>query len=137
MFAGAGGRVGPDLTGTGKNPRHDILLNIIDPNRSVEGNFKLWIVQTKDGQTISGRLDTESQTTVELLDAAGKQHVVQRKDIKRMASQPMSIMPEGFEQLPQRSCRTCLSFSPSPSECRTTSRGAAAECSPLCEPWVV
>ena len=100
FFAGAGGRVGPDLTGIGKNPRHDILLNIIDPNRSVEGNYQLWIVQTNDGQTISGRLDTESQTTVEVLDAAGKQQVVQRKDIKRMVSQPISIMPEGFELLP-------------------------------------
>jgi putative heme-binding domain-containing protein len=110
VFAGAGGRVGPDLTGTGKNPRHDILLNIIDPNRSVEGNYQLWIVQTNDGQTISGRLDTESQTTVELLDAAGKPQVVQRKDIKRMVSQPISIMPEGFELLPPEELSNLLEY---------------------------
>jgi putative heme-binding domain-containing protein len=108
--------VGPDLTGTGKNPRHEILLNIIDPNRSVEGNFKLWIIQTRDGQTISGRLDTESQTTVELLDAAGKQHVVQRRDIKRMVSQPISIMPEGFELLPPEELANLLEYVAQPPE---------------------
>jgi putative membrane-bound dehydrogenase-like protein len=109
-FSGTGGRVGPDLTGIGKNPRHDILLNILDPNRSVEGTYQLWIVQTNDGQTISGRLDAESQTTVELLDAAGKQQVIQRKDIKRMVSQPISIMPEGFEQLPPEELSNLLEF---------------------------
>jgi putative heme-binding domain-containing protein len=109
-FAGAGGRVGPDLSGIGKNPRREILINILDPNRSVEGNFKLWIIQTKDGQTMSGRLDAESQTTVELLDAAGKQHVVQRKDIKRMQSQPNSVMPEGFEMLPEKDLTDLLEF---------------------------
>jgi putative heme-binding domain-containing protein len=116
MFAGTGGRVGPDLSGIGKNPRHEILLNIIDPNRSVEGNFKLWIVQTRDGQTISGRLDTESQTTVEMLDAAGKQHVVQRKDIRRMQSQATSIMPEGFEQLPEKELADLLEYLAQPVE---------------------
>jgi putative membrane-bound dehydrogenase-like protein len=109
-FAGVGGRVGPDLTGVGKNPKREILLNILDPNRSVEGNFRLWIVQSKDGQTISGRLDTESQTTVELLDATGKSQVVQRKDIKRMVSTPNSVMPEGFELLPEKDLSDLLAF---------------------------
>jgi putative membrane-bound dehydrogenase-like protein len=115
-FAGEGGVVGPDLTGTGKNPRVDILLNIIDPNRSVEGNFRLWIVQTTDGQTVSGRLDTESQTTVELLDATGKKQVIQRKNIKRMASTPNSVMPEGFEQLPPKDLADLLEFVAQPVE---------------------
>jgi putative membrane-bound dehydrogenase-like protein len=115
-FAGEGGVVGPDLTGSGKNPRHEILLNIIDPNRSVEGNFRLWIVQTKDGQTVSGRLDTESQTTVELLDATGKKQVIQRKDIKRMVSTPTSVMPEGFELLSPKDLADLLEFVAQPVE---------------------
>jgi putative heme-binding domain-containing protein len=115
-FAGAGGRVGPDLTGTGTNPRREILLNIIDPNRSVEGNYQLWIVQTTGGETVSGRLDTESQTTLELLDAAGKPQVIQRKDIKRMASTPTSIMPEGFELLPERELTDLIEYLAQPVE---------------------
>lgn len=115
-FGAEGGVVGPDLTGTGKNPRVDILLNIIDPNRSVEGNFRLWIVQTTDGQTVSGRLDTESQTTVELLDATGKKLVIQRKNIKRMASTPTSVMPEGFEQLDPKDLADLLEYVAQPVE---------------------
>jgi len=76
----------------------------------VEGNFRLWIVQTKDGQTISGRLDAETQTTVELLDATGKSQVIQRKDIKRMVSTSNSVMPEGFELLPEHDLANLLAF---------------------------
>jgi putative heme-binding domain-containing protein len=59
---------------------------------------------------MSGRLDTETQTTVELLDASGKQHDVQRKDIKRMQSQPNSVMPEGFEMLPEKDLTDLLEY---------------------------
>ena len=76
----------------------------------MEGNFRLWIVQTRDGQTISGRLDAETQTTVELLDATGKSQVIQRKDIKRMVSTPNSVMPEGFELLPENDLANLLAF---------------------------
>ena len=55
---------------------------------------------TKDGEALSGRLETETQTTVELLDTAGQKHVVQRKDITAMEGLQTSIMPTGFEALP-------------------------------------
>lgn len=109
-FNGAGGKVGPDLTGIAAKPRTEILTDILDPNRSVEANYRLWNVATKDGETLSGRLETETQTTVEILDTTGNKHVVQRKDIASLQGLPTSIMPTGFEALPPDDIKALLEY---------------------------
>jgi putative heme-binding domain-containing protein len=94
---GQGGVVGPDLTGVGARPKGEILSEIVDPNRSVEGTYRSWTLDTED-DTLTGRLVAESQTSVELLDATGAKHAVERKDIKSLSASERSVMPEGFEQ---------------------------------------
>jgi putative membrane-bound dehydrogenase-like protein len=95
-FNGQGGKVGPELSGIGARDPKEILADIVDPNRSVEANYRLWTIETKDGDSYSGRLDTETQTTVELLDATGERHVIQRKDIESMNASSLSVMPVGI-----------------------------------------
>ena len=96
VFDGQGGKVGPELTGINSRDRADILLEILDPNRSVEANYRLWNVTTKDGETFSGRLEAETQTSVEILDTTAQKHVVQRKNIASLEPSQLSIMPTGF-----------------------------------------
>jgi putative membrane-bound dehydrogenase-like protein len=110
ILQGQGGKVGPDLTGIGARDRTDILLEILDPNRSVEANYQLWTVNTRDGETYAGRLESETQTTVEILDTAGQKHVIQRKDIASLQSSATSIMPNGFEALPPDDLKALLAF---------------------------
>ena len=105
-----GGTVGPDLNGIGSRDRADILLEILDPNRSVEANYRLWTVTTKDDNTYAGRLEAETQTTVEILDLVAKKHVIQRKDIKSLEVLPQSIMPIGFEALPADDIKGLLEY---------------------------
>jgi putative membrane-bound dehydrogenase-like protein len=109
-FDGQGGKVGPDLTGVGARDRSEILIDILDPNRSVEANFRLWNITTKTGETYSGRLETETQTSIELLDIAGQKHAIQRKDIATMEGTQLSIMPSGFEALPPDDLKSLLEF---------------------------
>ena len=109
-FNGAGGKIGPDLTGVGARERSEILIDILDPNRSVEANFRLWNVTTKGGETFSGRMETETQTTVEILDTAGQKHVIQRKDIATLEGTLLSIMPNGFESLPPDDLKALLTY---------------------------
>ena len=56
-FSGAGQNIGPELTGIGARPKADILMEVLDPNRSVEANYRLWNLATKSGDTFAGRLD--------------------------------------------------------------------------------
>jgi putative heme-binding domain-containing protein len=97
-YGTTGGQVGPDLTGTGAVPRTELLTHIIDPSRSVEGNFVQYTVATKDGRVINGLLSSETKTSVELIDAEAKRQVVLREDIDEMAVSKKSLMPEGFEK---------------------------------------
>ncbi|MSU33892.1 MAG: c-type cytochrome [Pedosphaera sp.] len=109
-IAGTGGRIGPDLTGIGVRPKSEILPEILDPNRSVEANFRLWTATTRSDDVFSGRLDSETETSVEILDTTGLKHVVQRKDIASLDSSNQSIMPGGFEQLPEAELAGLLEF---------------------------
>ena len=109
-FDGQGAKVGPDLTGVGARSRADILVEIIDPNRSVEANYRLWNVNTKDGETFSGRLDTETATSIEIFDTAGQKHAIQRKDIREMSASNLSIMPAGFDLLPPADLAALLEY---------------------------
>ena len=107
---GEGGKVGPDLTGIGARDRADVLTEILDPNRSVEANYRMWTATTKGGETLSGRLEAETQTTVEILDITGQKHVVQRKEIASLEGSQLSIMPIGFEATPPQDLKNLLEY---------------------------
>jgi hypothetical protein len=115
-FEGEGGTVGPELTGIASRDRADILLEILDPNRSVEANYRLWNASTTDGTIYSGRLEAESQTTIEILDIAGQKHVIQRDEIASLEVLPQSIMPTGFEAMPGDDLTSLLEYLSQPHE---------------------
>lgn len=98
MHSGEGKRIGPDLTGMAVHPKAELLGNIIDPSKSVEGNFRVYTVETEDGQVLTGLLASESRTSIELIDAEGKTQSLLREEIAALASSRKSLMPEGFEK---------------------------------------
>ncbi len=102
MHGGEGNQIGPDLTGVAVHPKEELLTQIIDPSRSVEGNFRVYTVLTQDGLVLTGLLASESKTAVELFDAEGKKHVVLREDIAKLDASNKSLMPEGFEKQVQK-----------------------------------
>jgi uncharacterized protein len=93
-----GERIGPDLTGFSVHPRSKILTEIIDPNRSVEGNYRQYTVVLGSGRVMSGLLAAETKTAIELVDSEAKRHTILREDIERLVASNKSIMPEGFEK---------------------------------------
>ncbi len=109
-LGGLGQSVGPDLTGIAVRDRADILIDVLDPNRSVEGNYRQYTVETKSGTLLTGLLTAETKTAVELLDSEAKKHVVLRDDIERLISSKLSLMPEGFEKLPEADLVSLLDF---------------------------
>ena len=110
LFYGDGGKVGPDLSGIGVRPREEVLIAILDPNSSVESNYRLWTVTTKSGDAISGRLDAETQTSIDIFDLAGQRHSVQRSEIESLTGSEMSIMPPGFESLGEQGLADLLEY---------------------------
>lgn len=109
-FNGKGNKVGPELTGIAARTREEILTDVLDPNRSVEGNYRQWIVETNNNIMLTGRLARESRTTVELLDAQGQPHTLERASLKELRQSKLSMMPEGFEDLPPEDIASLLDY---------------------------
>lgn len=94
---GEGQNIGPDLSGMAAHPKSELLTNILDPNRSVEGNFRTYMVVTSDGLVLTGMLAGESRTSIDLINAEGKKESILREDIEKLTASSKSLMPEGFE----------------------------------------
>lgn len=95
---GEGQTIGPDLTGFAVHPKEEMLIHLLDPSRSVEGNYKAYVAKLLDGRIVTGLLASETRTSIELLDAENKRHAIQRDDIDDLKESPKSLMPEGFEK---------------------------------------
>ncbi|HJZ90611.1 MAG TPA: PVC-type heme-binding CxxCH protein, partial [Gemmataceae bacterium] len=95
---GEGQNIGPDLTGMAVHPKDHLLTDILDPSRSVEGNFRLYKVVTKSDKVLNGMLAGESKTAIELVDTEGKKQTVLREDIEELIGSTKSLMPDGFEK---------------------------------------
>ena len=97
-----GENIGPNLSGMAVHPKSELLVHILDPSRSVEGNFRLYSIVQTDGRLMSGMLAGESKTSLELIDTEGKKHALQRDDIAEIQASTKSMMPEGFEKTVSR-----------------------------------
>jgi len=98
IHSGEGTKIGPELTGMAVHPKRELLTHVIDPSRSVEGNYRVYTVVTDDGRVLNGLLASETKTTLELFDSEGKKHAVQRDEIEQLVASSKSLMPEGFEK---------------------------------------
>ena len=50
---GEGQQIGPDLTGFAVHPKEEILIAVLDPSRSVEGNYRTYTATLLDGRVIT------------------------------------------------------------------------------------
>lgn len=93
-----GKNIGPNLTGMAVHPKAELLTHIIDPSRSVEGNFRIYTVVRNDGRVANGMLASESRTSITLIDTDAKELAIPRDDIEELLASRKSLMPEGFEK---------------------------------------
>ena len=96
-FAGSGGTLGPDLSGIRNQPPDAILLHVIVPDHEITPGYAGYVVQTRDGRTLAGRLESEAPNSITLRDSASQSHTILRRDIASMAASPTSLMPGELE----------------------------------------
>jgi putative heme-binding domain-containing protein len=78
--------------------KEHLLTDIIDPNRSVEANYRQYTVHLRKGTYITGLLAAETRTAIELFDVEGKKQTLLREDVAEITTTNKSLMPEGFEK---------------------------------------
>jgi len=97
LLDGAGSAFGPDLAALAHRSVEDLASNILDPNMAINPSYAGFTVETAAGETEAGILDSENPEAIVLLQALGRKTVVPRKEIKRLESTGVSLMPEGLE----------------------------------------
>jgi putative membrane-bound dehydrogenase-like protein len=97
QMQGVGAKVGPDLSGTGQQPRETLLVQILDPSRQVLPDFVAYHAQTKTGDTYTGFIANESATTVTLRRANEPDITLQRAELIEFKTSGRSLMPDGLE----------------------------------------
>jgi putative membrane-bound dehydrogenase-like protein len=93
-----GYEVGPDLASSPSRNPEALLINILDPNRTVDPAFLQYLIVDKSGRTVSGKIVSESATSITLTSGKGVQDTVLRTNIDEIFSSGKSLMPEGFEK---------------------------------------
>ena len=105
-----GARLGPELTGAGRNGIRYFLENIIDPNAVIGTDFQVTRVETRGGDVLSGLLGSETPSALTLRTTAGDV-VVAKGDIVHRSTADTSLMPEGLlDPLSQREQVELLKF---------------------------
>ena len=97
MVRGIGGQIGPDLSMIGKKgSKENLFESILVPSKAIADQHVSWVVNTIDGQTITGLLVQETETTLTLRDANGKDYPIAAKDVEKKTKSLVSLMPEGL-----------------------------------------
>ncbi|MEI6367048.1 MAG: PVC-type heme-binding CxxCH protein [Planctomycetota bacterium] len=95
MLFGGSGRVGPDLTGSGRADLEYVLVNVIDPSAIVPEAWRLTQVITSDGRVAAGALVAADERTLTLRTPEGDV-VFDQSEVDEVRKQKESVMPEGL-----------------------------------------
>jgi len=97
-----GNLIGPQLDGIGNRPLERIVEDVLAPNRNVDAAFKTVLIQTIDGQVVSGLPRREEGEVLVLANAEGKEIRIRNREIEVRKDSPLSLMPSNFgEQIPR------------------------------------
>lgn len=95
---GIGSDVGPDLLSVVIRNKETLMTDILMPNESIEAGYEEYLLETDDGQSVTGVIAAETPETVTLRRAKGEQDTIRRSNIKSLRSLSVSPMPEDLEQ---------------------------------------
>ena len=95
-----GGTVGPDLTRVGAvRQERDLLESIIYPSASFVQSYAPVIVDTTDNDRQVGILKKDDPEEIAIVTGPNQLLTIPRAKIKGIRPSPLSLMPEGLEQL--------------------------------------
>jgi len=97
QFKGVGNAVGPDLATLSGKPLGHWLTSILDPNAALENKFISYTATLKNNTAHVGVITGESPTSLTLRTATGQPHTILRRDLAKLESTNLSLMPNGLE----------------------------------------
>ncbi|TMQ33421.1 MAG: c-type cytochrome, partial [Planctomycetota bacterium] len=90
-----GGDIGPELTGSQRGNLDYVLENVLDPSAVFAKDYRVTVVETKDGRVLTGIIRQENDRVL-ILQTQNEKVTVPKKEIQSRARSPVSMMPEGL-----------------------------------------
>ncbi|MDB5384406.1 MAG: putative rane-bound dehydrogenase domain protein, partial [Planctomycetaceae bacterium] len=116
ILFGEGGKIGPDITGSNRANLDYVLENILDPSAIVGKDYRMTVIVTKDGRTVSGLIQKETDSAV-TLRTINDTIVVAKSDIEERKLSELSLMPEGqLNQLTPDEQRDLIAYLGTPTQ---------------------
>lgn len=88
--------VGPDLAEAADRSIERLLLDVVEPNRAVEGRYEATVVVTDEGVVLEGILAANTPDSIVLIRPGGERTQLPRERIESVRGTGRSLMPEGF-----------------------------------------
>lgn len=105
MVEGKGGRLGPDLSGTGsarsteyivdsiRNPSRRLALGLTEPTKEFAQQYESVTVVTGDGQKFMGVILNEDYFTLQMMDTREQLHLFEKDKLRSYEKSRESLMP--------------------------------------------
>jgi putative membrane-bound dehydrogenase-like protein len=90
--------VGPDLFSIRNQSKETILLHIIVPEFEIMPGFVNFLVETKDGRSLSGIIAAETPESVTLRGSLNQEETIARSNLLSIISTGLSLMPQELEK---------------------------------------
>jgi putative heme-binding domain-containing protein len=98
------------LTGSGRDNLDYLLDNIVDPSAVVNADFRMTVVELKDGRTLNGLVASRTERTV-TLKTMTETVTIERAQIEGLHESSLSLMPEGLlETLSEKEVRDLIAY---------------------------
>jgi putative heme-binding domain-containing protein len=91
-----GGLIGPQLDGIGTWGRQSLTTKILDPNRNITENFRMYNITLKNGKMVSGLYRRDEGQSMILADVTGKEFSIPQQNIQEKVASPYTLMPDSF-----------------------------------------
>jgi putative heme-binding domain-containing protein len=95
VLYGKGGKLGPDLTGSGRANLDYLLENIIDPSSAVSADYRMNVIHLQNGRVLSGMIVGQDRNSL-TLRMPDSDTLVGKSMIKKRETLSHSIMPKGL-----------------------------------------
>ncbi|HEX5221405.1 MAG TPA: PVC-type heme-binding CxxCH protein [Verrucomicrobiae bacterium] len=107
---GHGGRIGPELTGSNRDNLDYLLDNLVDPSAVVNADYRMSVVDLKDGRTLNGVVAAKTDRTLTLITMT-EPVTVERAEIDKIQQSQLSLMPEGLlEAMSETQVRDLIAY---------------------------
>jgi putative heme-binding domain-containing protein len=90
-----GGAIGPELTGSQRANLDYVLENLLDPSAIVPFDYRVTIVEMKDGRFLTGIIKQENDLTL-TVQTQNDAVIIPKKEIESRSISPLSLMPDGL-----------------------------------------